>query len=67
MKFLKNLINNYNLILLLIIVNFTNYVMCFNENCKDPCLSCQSTLYYLKFRGDAECKFNRCQGLVKKN
>ena len=61
MKFLKN----YNLILLLIIINFTNYVMCFNENCNDPCLSCQSTLYYLKFRNDAECRFNKCQGLVK--
>lgn len=33
------------------------------ENCNNPCLSCQNTLYFLKFRGNAECRFNRCPGL----
>ena len=33
------------------------------ENCNNSCLSCQNTLYFLKFRGNAECRFNMCPGL----
>lgn len=33
------------------------------ENCANPCLSCQNTLYFLKFRGNADCRFNMCPGL----
>ena len=52
-------------ILFLILINLIEFIICSSENCLDPCLSCQNSLYYLKFRGDADCKFNRCPGLVK--
>jgi len=64
MKFMKISANNANLIFFLIFMLYINYIISINENCQDPCLSCQNTLYFLKFRGDADCRFNRCQGLV---
>lgn len=61
---MMNLLKNYHRILCLLIFYIFNYIACISENCQDSCVSCQNTLYYLKFRGDADCKFNRCQGLV---
>lgn len=31
-----------------------------NEICPNPCMSCQSTLYHLKFNESGECQFNQC-------
>lgn len=64
MKFMNISENNINLLCFCIFIVNIGYVLSINENCQDPCLSCQNTLYFLKFRGDADCRFNRCQGLV---
>ena len=36
----------------------------FNFNiCIDPCNSCQNSMYFLKFKNNAECQFNNCPKL----
>ncbi len=65
MKFMNISINYHNLIYFLFIILKLRTIITINENCNNPCISCQNTLYFLKFRGDADCRFNRCQGLVR--